>query len=197
VLLSCQSIFSIYYILTEVVLFTLVPIIVTLVSSIIIVCQLRRKMFTSNTITEVNKLRRDEQSRVITKTLMVIGFVFVVFVTPFSLIRALRVTTTGGTGFPNNVFSLLAVIYLFIESLNTSANLYIYIFFSAKYRASFFQLWSRSSQKSKRENSSVRQSTDSFEISSGVKTWMESWQNGTARRYLSMQSYVYNCPYKY
>lgn len=165
-----KQLFSIFTIITEVVLFTLAPIIVTLVSSIIIISQLRRKTSTSNTITDDNKLRRDEQSRVITKTLMVIGFVFVVCITPFSLIRALKVIATGGTGFPNNVFSLLSVICLFIESFSTSANLYIYIFFSAKYRASFFQLWSRSSQKSKRENSSVRQSLDSFEISSGLTT---------------------------
>lgn len=165
-----KKLFSVYTIMTEIVLFTLIPIIVTLGSSIIIVFQLRRKTSTSNTITEENKLRRDEQSRVIAKMLMVIGFVFVFCLTPFSFVRALKITTTGGTVFPNNVLSLMSVTFLFVESFSTSANLYIYIIFSAKYRSSFFQLFSRSSSKLQREKSSLGQTTDITEISSGVKT---------------------------
>lgn len=159
---------EIYTIFTEVIV-TMVPIILTAISSTVIIYQMRRHRAQTETITEVNKLRRNQQSRVITKTLTAISITFVICLTPFCLIRILKILLTGGTEFPSNVFSILSISTYFVESVNPCINLYIYIICSAKYRASFLNLWRSSSQKKTGNfGSTSGQSTDTTGKSSSI-----------------------------
>lgn len=159
---------ELYTIFTEVIV-TVVPLILTAISSTIIIYQLRRHRAHTETITEINKLRRIEQSRVITTTLTTIAITFVICLTPFCLIRILKILLTGGTEFPSNLFSILSISTYFVESVNPCINLYIYIICSARYRESFLNLWRSSSQKSKGKfGSGSGQSTETTGKSSSI-----------------------------